>query len=118
MRTAPPNGLRVTGGAGRSMREEGASSSASAPAAEAAELVLDAAAPTTTLQVRLANGSRKIVKANHSHTVLQLRQHIATLTPGVAFTLKGGFPPKPLEDDSLTLADAKLLNESIVFSPM
>ena len=33
-----------------------------------------------------------------------------------AFTLKGGFPPKPLDDESLTLADAKLLNETIVQS--
>ena len=80
-------------------------------------LVLDEAAPTTTLQVRMADGTRKLVKANHSHTVAQLKAHVATFAPGVAFTLKGGFPPKPLEDDGLTLADAKLLNESIVFSP-
>ena len=40
----------------------------------------------------------------------------ATFTPGVAFTLKGGFPPKPLDNESLTLADAKLLNETIVQS--
>ena len=37
-----------------------------------AELVLDEAAPVTTLQVRMADGSRKIVKANHSHTVQQV----------------------------------------------
>jgi hypothetical protein len=81
------------------------------------ELTLDPAAPTTTLQVRMADGSRKIVKANHGHTILQLRNHIATFTPGGPnFTLKGGFPPKPLEDVSLTLADAKLLNETIVQS--
>ena len=77
---------------------------------------MDANAPTTTLQVRLADGSRELVKANHTHTILQLRQHIATLTPGVAFSLRGGFPPKPLEDESLPLADAKLLNETIVQS--
>ena len=81
------------------------------------ELTLDPAAPTTTLQVRMADGSRKIVKANHAHTIAQLKAHVATFAPGVAFTLKGGFPPKPLEDGSLTLAEAKLLNESIVFSP-
>ena len=78
------------------------SSSAAAPT-EAQPLTLDESAPTTTLQVRLADGSRKMVKANHTHTVLQLRQHIATLTPGVSFSLRGGFPPKPLADESLTL---------------
>ena len=65
----------------------------------------------------MADGSRKVVKANHTHTVEQLKQHVATLAPGVAFTLKGGFPPKPLDDDALTLADAKLLNEALVFCP-
>ena len=65
----------------------------------------------------MADGSRKLVKANHTHTVLQLKNHVATFAPGVAFTLKGGFPHRPLTDDTLTLADAKLLNESIVFSP-
>jgi len=80
-------------------------------------LVLDEAAPTTTLQVRMADGSRKLVKANHTHTVAQLKAHVATFVPGVAFKLKGGFPPKPLEEDGLTLAEANLLNESIVFSP-
>lgn len=98
------------------MRAEGSSSTGTV-VAEPQELTLDSSAPTTTLQVRMADGSRKIVKANHTHTVLQLKSHVATFAPGVAFTLKGGFPPKPLDDDSLTLVDAKLLNESIVFSP-
>ena len=61
--------------------------------------------------------ARSPSKANHTHTIDQLKKHVATFAPGVAFTLKGGFPPKPLADGSLTLADAKLLNESIVFSP-
>ena len=115
---APPVTVKPFGGQGRSMRDEAASSAAgsSSGPTDAAALVLDESAPTTTLQVRLADGSRKVIKANHSHTILQLRQHIATLTPGVSFTLRGGFPPKPLEDESLSLADAKLLNETIVQS--
>jgi hypothetical protein len=82
-------------------------------------LTLVESEPTTALQVRMTDGSRKVVKANHTHTVLQLKKHIATLAPGVAFSLKGGFPPKPLADDldALTLADAKLLGESLVFCP-
>lgn len=116
----PPVSLKPFTGEGRSMRDEAAASSsgaAAAPPAEAQELSIDPNAPTTTLQVRLADGSRKIVKANHTHTVLQLRSHIATfLAPGAAFTLKGGYPPKVLEDGGLTLADAKLLNETIMQS--
>ena len=46
----------------------------------------------------------------------QLIAHVATFSPGMAFTLKGGFPPKPLTDESLTLAAAGLLNETVVQS--
>lgn len=115
----PPATLKPFSGSGRSMREEAGASGASSSSSEAVagqELTLDADAPTTTLQVRLADGSRKIVKANHTHTVLQLHAHVATFSPGVIFTLKGGYPPKPLTDKSLTLADAKLLGETIVQS--
>jgi len=114
----PPATLKPFGGEGRSMRDDAAASSSAsaAPEVAAAALVLDESAPTTTLQVRLADGSRKMVKANHTHTILQLRQHIATLTPGITFSLRGGFPPKPLADESLTLKDANLLNETIVQS--
>jgi len=46
----------------------------------------------------MADGSKAVIKANHTHTVDQLKRHVASLAPGVAFSLKGGFPPKPLEE--------------------
>ena len=99
------------------MRDEAASSEAAAPVGDAAELTVDAAQPTTTLQIRLSDGSRKVVKANHTHTVLQLTQHVATLSPpGAAFTLRAGFPPKPLTAMDQTLKEAGLLNEAITQS--
>lgn len=105
-------------GEGRTMRDEAAASAGpAAPIDGAAELVVDASQPTTTLQIRLSDGSRKVVKANHTHSVLQLVQHVATLSaPGAAFTLKAGFPPKPLTDMDQTLKDAGLLNEAITQS--
>ena len=70
-----------------------------------------------TVAMGRGDGSRVRVKANHTTTVLQLKQHIASLSaPGLAFSLRGGFPPKPLEDESLSLKDANLLNETIVQS--
>jgi hypothetical protein len=106
---------RPTWGKGHTIHNDSATSSSSpAPIVDALALVVDEGAPTTILQVRLADGSRERVKANHTHTVLQLRTHISTLSPGLTFTLKVGFPPKPLPDEQLSLADAKLLNETIV----
>jgi len=104
-------------GEGRTMRDESASAAPAAAVEGAAELVVDASAPTTTLQIRLADGSRKVVKANHTHTVLQLTQHVATLSPpGSAFVLKAGFPPKALADMAATLKDAGVLGDSITQS--
>ena len=76
----------------------------------------DESKPTTTLQVRLHDGSRKVVKANKSHTVSEIKAHVATLTPGIAFTLKAGFPPKELAEMEKSLEDAGLLGEAIVQS--
>lgn len=110
----PPVTLKPFSGEGRSMREEPSADAPAAPALGAGEeLVVDASAPTTTLQVRLADGSRKVVKANQSHTVLQLYGHVATLTPGASFELMAGFPPKKLTEMEKTLAEAGLLSESI-----
>jgi hypothetical protein len=48
--------------------------------------------------------------------VLQLHNHIATLTPGLAFAIGVAFPRKKLTDMDKTLAEAGLLNETIVQS--
>jgi len=103
-------------GEGRTMRDEAAASSEpAAPVGDAAELTVDAAQPTTTLQIRLSDGTRKVVKANHTHTVLQLQQHVATFCPpGTAFTLSTTFPRKKLTEMDKTLAEAGLLNETLI----
>ena len=107
-------------GEGRTLGGPTAAASADAPppapAADAAELKFDESKPTTTLQVRLHDGSRKVVKANKSHTVSEIKAHVATLTPGIAFTLKAGFPPKELTEMEKSLEDAGLLGEAIVQS--
>jgi UBX domain-containing protein 1 len=112
----PPVTLKPFGGEGHSMRDASAAAASSVPT-DAVELVVDESQPTTTLQVRLSDGSRKVVKANQSHTVLQLSQHVATLSPGVSsFTLSTTFPRKVLTEMDKTLAEAGLLNETVVQS--
>ena len=109
-----PPPAKPFGGSGRSMREE-TGAAPPPPPTTAAALTVDEGAPTTTLQIRLADGSRQVVKANQSHTVAQLRAHVATLTPpGVAFELSAGFPPKKLAESESTLKEAGLLNEAII----
>ena len=114
----PPVTLKPFGGEGRSMREEAASvESPRRPPrggggrADGRRRAADDDAPGPPR--RRLEGARQGEPVAH---VLQLRQHIATLSPpGMAFSLRG-FPPKPLADESLTLKDANLLNETIVQS--
>lgn len=43
---------------------------------------VDASQPTTSIQIRLADGSRQVAKFNHSHTVGDLRQFVSMTRPG------------------------------------
>eukprot|EP00316_Scyphosphaera_apsteinii_P001357 CAMPEP_0119311772 /NCGR_PEP_ID=MMETSP1333-20130426/23818_1 /TAXON_ID=418940 /ORGANISM="Scyphosphaera apsteinii, Strain RCC1455" /LENGTH=300 /DNA_ID=CAMNT_0007316243 /DNA_START=39 /DNA_END=942 /DNA_ORIENTATION=+ len=113
----PPPTLKPFSGSGRSMRDAPAEGvSPPPPPTSGSELSVDPAQPTTTLQIRLHDGSRKVVKANHTHTVQQLLQHVATLTPNMAFELSTTFPRKKLTEPDKTLVEAELLNQTIVQS--
>ncbi|KAI8342069.1 hypothetical protein BC941DRAFT_415281 [Chlamydoabsidia padenii] len=84
--------------------------SVSAPAPE-----IDASQPTTSVQVRLGDGSRLVVKLNHTHTVGDLRRYIDSQRPGQrSYVLQTTFPVKQLGDEGQTLKDAGLLNSVVV----
>jgi len=75
------------------------------------------ASPVANIQVRLADGSRLIVKLNHSHTVGDLRTYINTARPqysGVTYTLLTTFPNKELTDDTATVSSAGLMGAAVL----
>ncbi|XP_050538842.1 NSFL1 cofactor p47-like [Daktulosphaira vitifoliae] len=81
-----------------------------------AEVPLIAGAPTTSLQIRLANGSRLVATFNHSHTIGDVRRYITTARSSFAtrpFILQSSYPPKALENNEQTIVDAGLLNTVI-----
>jgi len=78
---------------------------------------VDDSKPTTNIQVRLADGSRLILKLNHEQTVGTLRQYICTARPqysSAPFNLATTFPNKELSDDSQTIKDAGLLGAAVL----
>ena len=80
-------------------------------------LNVDQSKPITTIQVRLADGSRLIIKLNLTHTISAIRNYICDARPshaGVPFVLMTTFPNKELTDESLTIQDANLANACIV----
>eukprot|EP00112_Aurelia_sp_Birch-Aquarium-sp1_P012425 Seg2612.3 transcript_id=Seg2612.3/GoldUCD/mRNA.D3Y31 product="NSFL1 cofactor p47" protein_id=Seg2612.3/GoldUCD/D3Y31 len=90
-----------------------ASSSAPPPSYE---VHVDEAQPITTLQIRLADGTRLVSKFNHTHTVADIRNMVRRARPGTGdnFILMTTFPNKELTDDTKTIADSSLLNAVIV----
>ncbi|CAK9004598.1 unnamed protein product, partial [Durusdinium trenchii] len=82
------------------------------PAAE-----VDASKAKTKIQIRFHDGTRKAQEFNEDHTVGDLRAFCAQCVGGEAMTIMGGFPPKPITDDSLTLKDAGLLNAAVTVKP-
>ena len=85
------------------------------PAEEPPAVVVDDAQPTTTLQVRLANGKRIRATLNLTHTVAHIEAHVRALSDDRSrpFVLMAGFPPAPLTDRDATIKDANLAGAAL-----
>lgn len=92
-------------------------SAAPAPAPPAG-FAVDDSQPFTSVQIKLADGTRMVARFNHTHTIADVRRFIEASRPGLAgrpFTLQTvGFPPKQLSDAGETVEQAGLLNAVII----
>ncbi|XP_046388438.1 NSFL1 cofactor p47 [Ischnura elegans] len=73
--------------------------------------------PSTTVQVRLADGTVLQGRFNHTHTVNDVRRYITLARPQYqlsSFALLSAFPRNELKDGSKTLAEAGVLNASLL----
>lgn len=98
--------------AGAGSSQAGASSSA-APAGEWEGV--DESKPTTSIQLRLHDGSRMVARMNTHHTVQDIRRFIRASRPDMTgpYQLLTGFPPAPIADEGQSLEAAGLLNAVI-----
>lgn len=76
----------------------------------------DESQPTTSIQIRLHDGSRMVAMFNHSQTVRDIRRFIAASRPDmpVGYSLVTSFPTKALTDDTQTIEEAGLINAVII----
>ena len=92
----------------------GAASGVSFAAARARAIVVDESAPTTTIQLVLADKSKLRQKFNLTHTVMDIYQHVQHASKvSTPFDLLSGFPPKALTDASATISAAGLAGASV-----
>ena len=94
-----------------------ASSSSVGPSvpSTAPKLEVDPSQPTTNIQVRLTDGTRLVVKCNHTHTLQDLYNFVRAARPGTSsFFLSTPHPVVALEESSKTVKVAGLLNSVVV----
>ncbi|KAG2135653.1 hypothetical protein BD769DRAFT_1627081 [Suillus cothurnatus] len=78
---------------------------------------VDQTQPTTSVQIRLADGTRMPCRMNLTHTVGDLRSFINASRPenlSRPYTIGTTFPNRTLEDDTQTIEGAGLLNSVVV----
>ncbi|KAL9346933.1 hypothetical protein Peur_061786 [Populus x canadensis] len=80
-------------------------------------LVVDETLPSTSIQLRLADGTRMVTHFNNHHTVNDIRSFIDASRPGAALNYQlqlMGFPPKLLTDPTQTIEQAGLANSVVI----
>jgi UBX domain-containing protein 1 len=92
-----------------------AAASSSQPAAPAVNV--DMSAPSTSLQIRLGDGTRLVSRFNHTHTVGDVYAFVNASSIGSrsrSYVLQTTFPNKELKDHAQTIKDAGLINAVVV----
>jgi hypothetical protein len=64
--------------------------------------------PKTSVRFRFHDGNTSILDVNLDHTVQDLIDYVNSVAPTKGHKLLAGFPPRPLENPSLTIEEAKL----------
>ncbi|KAK4398892.1 Plant UBX domain-containing protein 4 [Sesamum angolense] len=120
IRHVPFQGVGRTLG-GSSSTESGPETTVAAPTNSApspsTSLVVDTSLPSTTIQLRLADGTRMVAHFNHHNTIADIRSFINASRRGrsTSYQLQTvGFPPKVLTDLTQTVEQAGLLNSVVI----
>lgn len=78
---------------------------------------VDQSQPTTSIQLRMADGTRMVCRMNLTHTIGDIRRFINASNPENVvrpYTIGTTFPNRTLETDDQTIKDAGLANSVIV----
>jgi UBX domain-containing protein 1 len=113
----PPKTLKAFSGEGYSLSSTTTTTSTTpvAKPASSGPVVVNPSLPTTTIQIRLADGQKLIGTFNHSHTIQDIRSFIENSHPSnFAYDLMTSFPQKLLGNETQTVSEAGLLNSVVI----
>ncbi|KAG2383196.1 hypothetical protein C9374_004533 [Naegleria lovaniensis] len=117
-----PKQFKAFVGSGRSLATTSSSASSSSSSSSSVvstpsnyKFELDPNKPTTTLQIRLADGGRLVGKFNLTHTVRDIKEYIKSQKPSsAAFDIMTQFPNKVLTEENSTIEEAGLKGATII----
>lgn len=117
--SAPERPFQSFSGEGTSLGSSGAAPAEGGvitPTSDAAAPELDAGRPSTSIQVRLLNGRRLVVKVNEDSPVSVVGDHINASGDAGSdpYVLSAGFPPRPIKDLGQTVKDAGLKGAQVM----
>ncbi|GAB4821920.1 hypothetical protein N2152v2_008966 [Parachlorella kessleri] len=109
-------GRRLAGGSAGASTSGGGAAPTNVSQPSVAWEGADESQPTTSIQLRLADGSRMVAKFNLTHTVGDIRRFIQASRPDqrMSYRLVTAFPAAQLDDDSATIESAGLTNSVII----
>ncbi|KAJ6629896.1 hypothetical protein B0H10DRAFT_1985755 [Mycena sp. CBHHK59/15] len=114
---APVPGVDSSASTSASGNANTSAGSASATAGAAVTVKVDETQPTTSVQVRLADGTRLVARLNMTHTVGDLRAFVDSTNPASAsraYTLQTTFPTRPLVELGASLKEAGVAGSVVV----
>jgi UBX domain-containing protein 1 len=92
-------------------------SSTPVPDAQSIKFQVNQDEPMTSVQIRLGDGTRLVLKCNHSHTIGDIRNFILASRPGESsrlWVLQTAHPSKVLDNLNQTIKEAGLLNSVVI----
>lgn len=88
------------------------------PTQSSAPLPLDPNLPSTSIAIRLLNGTRMVIKVNTTSPVSEIGQHIGNsssdATASSPYVLTSGYPPRIVEDLTVSIEEAGLMGSQVV----
>lgn len=114
--STPFHGVARTLGSGSSEPSPSTAGTSSIIPSSTLAFSVDETLPSTSIQLRLADGTRMVSRFNVHHTVGDIRNFINASRPGSrSYKLTTvGFPPTQLNDDSTTIEQAGLANSVVM----
>jgi UBX domain-containing protein 1 len=116
-RSVPFQGVGRTLGSSSGTADEAGTPLNNPPTTSSVGLVVDKSMPSTSIQLRLADGTRMVAHFNYHHTVGDIRSFIDASRPGGSGNYRlqtVGFPPKILTDNNQTIEQAGLANSVVI----